>query len=109
MSMRIKVDSGKYTFVQSNSGRIDILRHDQPWIRDAGGANAIFNLMAELDAARLVLAAVRECIASSTAYARSDYAKTLGEALDAHARLVSDTQPPSSWATHFHPFGGAKP
>jgi hypothetical protein len=96
MSMRIKVDSGKYTFVQSNSGRIAILRHDQSWIQNVDGANAIFSLMAELDAARLVLKAARECVASHVE-GLSPIAG-LRSALGVHSRLVSDTTPPSPWA-----------
>jgi hypothetical protein len=96
MSMRIKVDSGKYTFIQSSGGRIDILRHDQPWIQNVDGANAIFSLMAELDAARLVLEEARKCVASHVE-GLSPIAG-LRNALDAHARLVSDTTPPSPWA-----------
>lgn len=103
MGMRIKVDNGKYEFVQQGS-KIDILRNGQPWIRNLDGANAIHSLMADLDAARLVLEAARKCVAGNvgTPYEHLGTIKRLGEALDAHARLVDDTQSPSPWAKPAH-------
>lgn len=94
--MRIKVASGKYEFVQQKGGRIDVLRHGQPWIQNVDGANAIFSLMAELDAARLVLEEARKC--TTVAVEGLCPASGLDRALELHARLVSDTEPPSPWA-----------
>lgn len=96
MGMRIKVDSGKYEFVQQGGSRIDVLRHGQPWVQNLDATNAIYSLMAELDAARLVLEAARKCVALGAAGLGP--IEDLGEALDVHTRLVTDDNPPSPWA-----------
>lgn len=57
--MKIRVDSGTYTFVTAGPSVIDVLRDGKPWIALHDGTNAIRALLSELDAARVVLAAAR--------------------------------------------------
>ncbi|HET9893169.1 MAG TPA: hypothetical protein VFQ42_22015 [Mycobacterium sp.] len=97
---RVSVDSGKYTFVISaDDYRVNILRHGQPWIFNADGANALHSIMCELDAARVVVKAARECIA---AFGMRGYPSGLVDALELHDRLVDDSQPPSAWCGAEH-------
>ena len=90
---RVRVDSGKYEFVQ-RAGHVEILRDGSPWGR-TDYPKAIGSLMAELDAARVVLKKVRELSASWRAGAQT----MLEEALRTHDSLVDDREPPSPWAT----------
>ncbi|HVY79852.1 MAG TPA: hypothetical protein VG994_02630 [Steroidobacteraceae bacterium] len=84
--MRVRTDNGKYTFDKRNAV-IDILRHGEPWAQNVHNFNAIHSLMAELDAARVVIAA-----------ARQSQDPAVQAALRQHAALVDDREPPSEWA-----------
>jgi hypothetical protein len=103
--MKIKVSSGKYTFVKSGAHgfSIDILRHGEKWIENADGANALMSIMCELDAARVVLAATRALFQyqGTTAEVPIKTFMGLGEALrnalKRHDALVDDHEPPSEW------------
>jgi len=87
---QVRVENGKYEFVL-REGRIDVLRHGELWVPDVLPRRAIGALMAELDAARVVLSAVR---AHLELYPRHDQ---LAEALDRHDQLVDDRESPSLW------------
>ena len=93
---KIRVCEGKYTFVDRGGGRIDVLRYGEAWAQDLDESNAILSLMHELDAARMVLAAVREMLVQD----RDGQAPTgkLRKALDRHASLVGDREPPGAWS-----------
>jgi hypothetical protein len=95
---KVRVDSGKYTFVK-NGLAVDVLRHGEPWITLHDGINAISSFMAELDAARVVLAAAREVpkVARGDARARNVLLDQLAAALERHSALVDDREPPSAW------------
>ena len=89
--MKVRVDNGKYTFEKVfKTGVIRILRHGEPWHEQSDAGNALASVMAELDAARVVL----------------DAARALGEAapikiqraLKQHRALVDDREPPSEWS-----------
>lgn len=93
--MRVAVASGKYTFVQRETPpcTIDVLRHGEPWIENLAGGNgfnAIYSLLAELDAARVVLQAARDL--------GDDAPVQIKDALARHAGLVDDHEKPSPWA-----------
>jgi len=88
----VRVDSGKYTFVRSLGG-IRILRHGEPWHEQTEAGNALSSIMAELDAARVVVAAVRTAIAMGLVKSAG-----IDAALAKHAALVDDREPPSEWA-----------
>lgn len=90
--MIVKVCDGKYTF-RKTSLVIEVDRHGEQWLTLREGFNAIHSLMAELDAARVVLAAVRAYVTSGKGTA----VPALFEALEQHDALVSDTEPPSEW------------
>lgn len=94
----VRVDSGKYTFV-NRLGSIAILRHNEPWHEQDEAGNALASIMAELDAARVVLAAVREAVKDGrVAMGGLRVAQELNAALAKHEALVSDAEPPSDWA-----------
>lgn len=86
--MKIRTDNGKYTFVKQGI-TIEILRHGEPWTC-AEPFNAIASLMAELDAARVVLEVARLLGDEAPAPLRL--------ALQRHAALVDDREPPSEWS-----------
>lgn len=103
----VSVDNNKYTFV-SKDGRISILRYGKPWIEhhELQGPNALYSIMCELDAARVVLQAARNLadrfemmplpmINTLVAY---DEPVMLVRVLAQHDRLVTDHTPPSEWA-----------
>lgn len=87
--MKVRVDSGKYTFVK-NGQVIEILRHGEPWHQQEEAFNALVSIMAELDAARVVLDTVRMMGEEAPIAIR--------HALKLHDALVSDREPPSVWA-----------
>lgn len=93
--IRVSVDSGKYTFViPADDYRVSILRYGEPWHGPQSEAsNALFSMMAELDAARVVLQAARQAVNVPT-LRRKEF---LQEALALHDRLVDDREPPSAW------------
>lgn len=86
---RVRVDSGKYTFVIPSGGlRVEILRHGEPWHDQEQAFNALHSIMCELDAARVVIAAAREFPGDGA---------TILRALRQHDALVSDREPPGAW------------
>lgn len=93
--MKINVNDGKYTFQTAEDGcSVDVLRYGKPWIESATGSNALHAMMCELDAARLVLDAVRKATEESI----TEHAWVLiTEALKRHTALVDDREPPSEW------------
>jgi hypothetical protein len=98
---KVSVSSGKYTFVQPKDDyKIHILRYGESWVQDLDGSNALFSLMAELDAARVVLEAARKWNQSFSIDAKPRTVQSDNELMDAlakHDRLVDDHQPPSDW------------
>lgn len=90
--MRMRVDSGKYTFVKVfETTTIEILRHGEPWHAQGDAFNAIASLMYELDAARVVLEAARRL--------GDDAPLEIRKAIERHRALVDDREKPSEWAT----------
>lgn len=104
--MKVNVDSGKYTFCHAD-GVVEILRHGKPWHAQHDASNAISSLMAELDAARVVLQAARrfakvflegeDICASPPSRDELDAANGIVAALERHGALVDDREPPSEW------------
>lgn len=102
---RIKVDNGKYEFIQRGGWKLDVLRHGEPWVEDLDASKAIGSMMAELDAARVVLAAARalakffETMPMELAQmlAKPEEPALLVRALNKHAALADDQEPPSLW------------
>lgn len=93
----VRVDSGKYTFV-NRLGSIAILRHGEPWHEQAEAGNALASIMAELDAARVVVAAAREAVKDGrVAMGGTRIQQELDAALAKHSALVDDREPPSEW------------
>jgi uncharacterized membrane protein len=88
--MSVSVENGKFTFIQE-SYLVHILRHGEPWVRDVIGSNAVSSMMAELDAARVVLEAARLDVRDGLA------TQCLQDALKRHESLVSDHLSPSAW------------
>jgi len=89
---RVSVENGKYTFASpSDSFQIHVLRHGELWVGQADAPKAVYSMMAELDAARVVLAAARTLAAAGVA------PPALVEALTNHDALVDDQGPPSPW------------
>lgn len=93
---RVRVEGGKFTFVvPSGDYRVSILRYDELWHPPQGeAANALRSIMDELDAARVVLQAVRKAI---TMRQESEAIGVLLDALEIHDHLVDDREPPSPW------------
>lgn len=90
--MKIKVHNGKYEF-DASEWRLRVRRYGDDWIQDMPGTNAVISLMQELDAARVVVQAVRKLCAEGRA------AAPLRGVLAHHDRLVASNEPPSEWAT----------
>lgn len=99
---RVQVDNGKYIFHHAGGWRIHVLRHGEPWIDDLDAPKAVASMMAELDAARVVVQAVRDLVNAHdmlrAIVGGSDGVSTLRDALKRHAALVDDHEPPSEWA-----------
>jgi hypothetical protein len=94
--IRVSVSNGKYTFVKPKDyHKVHILRYDEPWVHDLNGSNALLSMMFELDAARVVLAAVRANVKQING--TDAYPAWAVDALALHDRLVDDHQPPSDW------------
>lgn len=91
----VRVDSGKYTFVRpaSGGGFTRILRHGEPWHEQDAANNALFSIMCELDAARLVVAEARRIVDRHVV----DPALVLSRVIAQHDQLVDDREPPSAW------------
>lgn len=94
MKLKIKTHNGKYEF-DASEWHLKVRRYGDDWIPDMPGTNAVISLMQELDAARLVVQAVRGLCAEWRAGAQS----RLEHALAHHDRLVTSHEPPSEWAT----------
>lgn len=102
----VKVDNGKYTFIQRGGWKLDVLRHGEPWVEDLGCSKAIHSMMAELDSARVVLVAARRLadffenmpLELAAALAAHDATVGLVRALSLHDALVDDHEPPSEWS-----------
>lgn len=94
----VRVDGGKYTFVRTVGGGIEILRHGEPWHEQTEAANALMSIMAELDAARVVLGVARESLEPmATDQEVYEFVQRVRRALNKHAALVNDIEPPSAW------------
>lgn len=94
----VRVDSGKYTFV-NRLGSISILRHGEPWHEQDEAGNALSSIMAELDAARVVVAVARESLEPmATDQEVYEFVQRIRRALNKHSALVDDREPPSDWA-----------
>lgn len=91
---RVRVDGGKYTFVvHAEKCEISVLRADLPWQSMPALASPIQSMMRELDAARIVLQAVR-AYASAPAHR---VPASITAALRLHDALVGDQELPSAW------------
>lgn len=89
----VRVDGGKFTFIKrANELTVEIRRHGQRWHEQRDAFNALVSMMAELDAARVVLAAVRSLVK------RGGAPPELYNALSLHGALVDDQEHPSEWA-----------
>lgn len=88
--MKVNVSNRKYTFY-SVEGHISIFRGGQPWHTQDEASKALYSIMAELDAARVVLQACRDL--------GDDAPKEIKAALAQHMRLVDDLEGPSVWAS----------
>lgn len=84
----VRVDGGKYTFV-CRGPVVEVLRYGEPWHRQADATNALTSMMAELDAARVVVQAARDM--------GDEAPMEIKDALTKHGALVSDLEPPSWW------------
>lgn len=104
--MKIKVHNGKYEF-DASEWRLRVRRYGDDWMPDMPGKNAVISMMQELDAARLVVQAVRKLsdrmetlpIAVVNWIAKHDEFVGLTRAIAHHDRLVTSHEPPSEWAT----------
>jgi hypothetical protein len=94
----IKVDGGKYTFVHRGGWRIDVLRGGDPWVTDLDGSKAVASMMAELDAARVVVHAVRQGLKLIVDDPRMGLSM-IEDALDRHRALVDDRERPTPWTS----------
>lgn len=94
---RINVARGKYTFVvPADDYRVSILRYGEPWHGPQSEAsNALHSIMFELDAARVVVQAARQCVEALGA--PRHVPAGLVDALALHDRLTGDREPPSPW------------
>lgn len=109
MRQSIRVANGKYTFVLDGmTSTFSILRHGEPWHGPQGAAvNAIMSMMAELDAARVVVQAARDLANHMERMLVSDLQKLtdgdafvgITRAVATHDRLVDDREPPSAWCS----------
>lgn len=86
----VKVENGKYTFIVRGLS-IVIDRYGEPWHVQQDAFNALHSIVAELDAARVVLEVARSLVGQDEA------PMALRDALAKHQALVSDIEKPSSW------------
>lgn len=104
MRVRIKVDSGRYEFVQ-NGCWASIYQGGRILVGQMGASPAVLSMMHELDAARVVLQAARKLadrmatlpIPLVTQLAEHDEFVGLTRAIGQHSGLVDDREPPSPW------------
>lgn len=92
---RVKVENGKYEFIQRAGWKLDILRGGEPWAENVDCSKAIGSMMAELDAARVVLEAARRAVSIATEGLTPSGGLT--SAIERYDRLVDDREPPSDW------------
>ena len=86
----VKVENGKYTFIVRGLS-IAINRYGEPWHEQQDAFNALHSIVAELDAARVVVEAARRLDLIGEA------PLAIRDALQKHSRLVSDNEKPSEW------------
>lgn len=95
----VRVDGGKYEFIHRvpRATWVAVYHYGSPISpgSDEHG-NAIASMMAELDAARVVVAAVRANIQKLEG--KDVYPAWAVDALALHDRLCDDREPPSEWA-----------
>lgn len=92
---RVSVDNGKYTFISGQGyGDIEVLRYNQQFLVIKAGSGAIYSLMCDLDAARLVLQATETDVPGETI---DDKLNRIKIALENHHGLVGAPMPPSEW------------
>lgn len=91
----VSVDGGKYKFIARLGYVIDVDRHGETWVTGLDAPKAVASLMAELDAARVVLAAARRTV--DMHHEGIAPIGSLRSALELHGRLVDDREPPSAW------------
>jgi gamma-glutamyltranspeptidase len=102
LSHVVRVEGGKYTFYSYLGFIVDIARHGDDWLKNIDGPKAINQMMYELDAARVVLAAARSVIAMR-GRTEIDFkeimsaVEALVESVRKHDALVDDREPPSEW------------
>lgn len=97
----VRVGSGKYTFRLCHLDgppaiAVAIDRYGQSWHQQSDAAKALASIMAELDAARVVLAKIRELSVPAPDRAL-DYVRQVMAAMEKHDRLVDDREAPSEW------------
>lgn len=98
MGYTVRVSNGKYTFVvDSENTEIEVLRHGEAWVRFVTGFNALHAIMAELDAARVLIATARSLAK------RNEAPPELYKALMLHNALVDDREHPSEWIVPSEP------
>lgn len=98
---RVSVDGGKYTFViPENDYKFRILRHGEEQYGPIGEASkAVHSMMCELDAARVVLQAVKDGLT----YGKYDsgnalkFVMKMEKSIERHNALVGESMPPSEW------------
>ncbi len=86
--MSVRVANGKYTFIKHELA-IEILRHGERWHSQSNAYNALTSMMAELDAARVVLQAARVL--------GDNAPPEIKRALELHRSLVDDNELPTEW------------
>jgi hypothetical protein len=95
---RVPVEGGKYTLlVRAGDYRVHFLRHGEPWRGSQFGdpVHALRAAMCELDAARVVVHAVRQYQDRHPDSVPIDVAGALAR----HDALTGDREPPSPWAS----------
>lgn len=94
----VRVDNGKYTFIGKPLA-VAIHRYGEPWHIQTEATNALRSMMAELDAARVVLEAARKVVNTPRGDTRQlvESIDTIADAIAKHDRLVDDHEPPSEW------------
>lgn len=94
---RVRVDGGKYEFVHHGGWKLDVRRHGEQWVENLDAPKAVTSMMYELDAARVVLSAVRAVYARLGEAGAFQLPPSIIDALHKHASLVDDNEPPSEW------------
>lgn len=94
----VRVASGKYTFINKQLS-VAIRRGGEHWHNQIEATNALRAMMAELDAARVVLEAARDVVNTPRGDTRQlvEMIDKIADAIARHDRLVDDREPPSEW------------